>query len=189
MGNTLVNHAASTGQPWGPPLQWIAQSMSPLNRLKAFTYIHIKTQGFPFTMCITFANNIINHFIKRNKDQNTLNNIYFIVFEAMHNIYIGYHQSYSIMCLTTQDSLTSLNSKMRLRSLQGLAFTRGLSAYKCKTTKIRKHKEKIRKTEKNTKFGHQSNWMPKTQNSGLPFLWRYHDSMRIETLTSKNSKR
>ena len=45
------------------------------------------------------------------------------------------------MCLTTQDSLTILESKMRLRSLQGLAFTRGLSAYKHKTTKIRKHKK------------------------------------------------
>ena len=115
--------------------------------MKAFTYIHIKTQGFPFTRCITFANNIINLFIKSNKDQNTSNNIRFIVFQAMHNIYIGYHQSYLIMCITSQDSLTSLKSKMRLRSFQGFAFTRGLFAYKHKQPKY----EIIRKNSKNGK--------------------------------------
>ena len=59
--------------------------------MKAFTFIHIKAHGFPFTRYITFADNIINHFIKsnknHNKDQNTSNNIRFIVIQAMHNIY------------------------------------------------------------------------------------------------------
>ena len=63
--------------------------------MKAFAYIHIKAHGFPFTKYITFADNIINPFIKSNKDynkdQNASNNIRFIVFQAMHNIYNGYH--------------------------------------------------------------------------------------------------
>ena len=91
------------------------------------------------------SNNIINPFTMSNKDQNTSNNIRFIVFQAMHNIYNGYHQSYPVMCLITQDSLTILESKMRLRSLQSLAFTGRHSAYKHKTTKIRNHKEKYEK--------------------------------------------
>ena len=109
--------------------------------MKAFTFIHIKAHGFPFTRYITFANNIINPFTKSNKDKKISSNIRSIVFQAMHNLYIGYQQSYPIMCLTIQDSLTSLKSKMRLRSLQSFAFTRGLSAYKYKTSKIRKHKK------------------------------------------------
>ena len=44
--------------------------MSPSNHMKAFTYIHIKAHGFPFTKYITFANNILNSFIKSNKDHN-----------------------------------------------------------------------------------------------------------------------
>ena len=111
--------------------------------MKVFAYIHIKAYGFPFTRYITFADNIINPFIKSISHSN---NIRFIVFQAMHNIYTGYHQSYPIMCLTTQDSLTSLKSTMRLRSIQSLAFTRGHSTYKHKTTKIRNH-------NKNTKNG------------------------------------
>ena len=86
----------------------------------------------------------------------------------MHNIYIGYHQSYPIMCLTTQNSLTSLKSKMRLRSLQSLVFTRGLFAYKHKTTKIWKHKEKYENGEEYDIFGTIKIECPKLKISACP---------------------
>ena len=41
-----------------------------------------------------------------------------------------------------------MKAKMWLSSLQGLAFTRGLSIYKYKTSKIRKHKRKYENGDK-----------------------------------------
>ena len=52
------------------------------------------------------------------------------------------------MCLTTQDSFTILDSKMRLHSLQGLAFARGFSAYKYNQPKYEIISQKYEKMEK-----------------------------------------
>ena len=99
---------------------------------------------------ITFADNISNPFIKSNKDHNMDQNISttYVLSYSKPNI-----SSIAVFINPTDYVFNIhkihsqfLDSKMRLRSLQGLAFARGLSAYKHKTTKIRKHKE-------NTKTG------------------------------------
>ena len=59
----------------------------------------------------------------------------------MHNIYTDYHSILPIMYFNNPKFTHNLETKKWLSSLQGLAFTWGLSAYKCKTTKIRKHKK------------------------------------------------
>ena len=64
-------------------------SISPSNHMKAFTYIHIKAHVFPFTRQITFADNIINPFIKSNKDHN-----------KDQNTSTTYVLSYSMPCIT-----------------------------------------------------------------------------------------
>ena len=86
-------------------------------------------------------NNITNPFIKNNKDRHTSNNIHLIIFQAMHNYILVIIQSCSIMCFNNTIH-SQMKAKMWLSSLQSLAFSRGLSAYKYKTSKIRKHKKK-----------------------------------------------
>ena len=56
-------------------------------------------------------------------------------------------QSYSIKRFNNTKFTHNLETKKWLSSLQGLAFTRGLSTYKYKTTKIRKHKKKYKSGE------------------------------------------
>ena len=51
------------------------------------------------------------------------------------------------MCFNNSKFTHKLKAKMRLSSLQGLAFIWGLSAYKYKTTKMRKPKEKYENGE------------------------------------------
>ena len=134
--------------------------MSPSNHMKTFAYIHIKAHGFPFTKYITFADNISNPFIKSNKDHNINQNTsttYVLSYSKSRISYIAViinptDYVFNIHKIHSQ----FLDSKMRLRSLQGLAFTRGLSAYNTNQPKYEIIR-KIRKMEKNTRFGHQSN--------------------------------
>ena len=70
-------YGKQTGQPrcpYGPAVGTSTAvnrtKQSPSNHVKAFAYIYIKVDGFPFTHYITFADDIRNTFIKRNKDHN-----------------------------------------------------------------------------------------------------------------------
>ena len=125
--------------------------MSPSNHMKTFVYIHIKAHGFLFTKYITFADNISNLFIKSNKDHNMDQNTsttYVLPYSKPSISYIAFiinHADYvfNIHMIHSQ----FLDSKMRSRSFQGLAFTQGLSAYKHNQPKY----ENISKNTKNGK--------------------------------------
>ena len=72
-------------------------------------------------------------------------NIHLIVFQSHAQMYIGYHSNPTRLCVLITQIHSQMKAKMWLSSLQSLAFTRGLSAYKYETSKIRKYKRKIRK--------------------------------------------
>ena len=111
-----------------------------------------KSTWFSIHKYITFGDNISNTFIKsnmdRNMDQNTSTT--YVLPYSKPNI------SYIAVIINPTDYVFNihkihsqiLDSKMRSRSLQGFAFTRGLSAYKHKTTRIRKHKQNYEKRKK-----------------------------------------
>ena len=62
----------------------------------------------------------------------------------------------------------NLETKIWLSSLQCLAFTRGLSAYKYKTTKIQKHKEKYKNGEEYATLDINKIERPKLKISACP---------------------
>ena len=127
---------------------------------ESFAYIHIKAHGFPFTKYITFANNISNSFIKSNNDHN-----------MDQNISTTYILSYSKPCISyiavimnPTDyvfNIHKIHSQFRNPSCgyvpsKALPLLEGSPPTNTNQPKYEIIR-KIRKTQKNTKFGHQSN--------------------------------
>ena len=88
----------------------------------------------------------------------------------MHNIYIyiGYHSILPDYVLNNTKFTHNLETKKWLSSLQSLAFIRGLSAYKYKTIKIQKHKEKYENGEEYATLGTIKIECPKLKISACP---------------------
>ena len=86
-------------------------------------------------------------------------------------MYIGYHSNPTRLCVLTTQIHSQMKAKMWLSSLQGLTFTRELSTYKYKTSKIRKHKKKYENEDECATFkinhiGHPKLGIPACHSCG-----------------------